>query len=76
MTKKATKPAEAAPEPAVEISQEDAQRVLLENRKERVAIVEKGIQDLCRAHRCVLEVEVILSSRSDTETRIIVIPMD
>lgn len=31
MTKKATKPAEAAPEPAVEISQEDAQRVLLES---------------------------------------------
>ena len=76
MTKKATKPTEAAPDLAVEISSEDAQRVLQDNRRGRVAIVEKGIQDLCRAHRCALEVEVILSSRSDQQIWIIVIPVD
>lgn len=74
--KKETEAAGAVPEPANEIRFEDAQKFLQEKRQERVATVEKGIQDLCRAHRCSLEVEMVLSSRAEPQTRIIVIPVD
>jgi len=76
MTKKATKPVEAPPEEGVEITPEEAQRVLQEKRNERIQLVEKGIQDLCNAHRCVLDVQITLSMFSKPEGRIVVLPRD
>ena len=60
----------------VEITPEDAQKVLQEKRAERVSKVEQGIQDLCAAHRCALDVEFTLSMYRKPEGRIVVIPRD
>ena len=76
MTKKTSKPAEAPPEDGVTITPEDAQRVLQERRAERVQLVEKGIQDLCTAHGCVLDIQITLSMFSKPEGRIVVLPRD
>jgi len=76
MTKKSAKSVEAPPEEGVEITPEDAQRVLHEKRSERIAMVEKGIQDLCTAHRCVLDIQMTFSMFSKPEGRIVVMPRD
>lgn len=76
MTKKATKPVAAPPEEGVQITPEDAQRVLQEKRNERVQMVEKGIQDLCNAHRCVLDIQMTFSMYGKPEGRLVVMPRD
>lgn len=77
MTKKKTqKNAEAPPEEGVQITPEDAQRVLQEKRNERIALVEKGIQDLCNAHGCVLDIRMTFSLFGKPEGRIVILPRD
>ncbi len=60
----------------VQITPEDAQRVIQQKRRERVAAVEKGIQDLCNAHNCMIDIRFTFSLYSQPEGRIVVIPRD
>lgn len=60
----------------VAITPEDAERVLQEKRTERVRAVEQGIQDLCNAHRCVIDIQMTFSMYGKPQGRIVVIPRD
>jgi hypothetical protein len=73
MTKKPEVPAETG---EVEITPEDAQKVLQEKRVERVRAVEQGIQELCNTHRCVIDIQFTLSLYGKPEGRMVVLPRD
>jgi hypothetical protein len=75
MTKKTAKEA-SPPIGEVEITPEDAQKVLQDKRQERVRAVEQGIQDLCAHHRCVIDIQFTLSLYGKPEGRLVVMPRD
>ena len=72
VTKKKVEPVEEG----VQITPEEAQKVIQDKRRERVAAVEKGIQDLCAAHNCVIDVQITLSIYSKPTGQVVVIPRD
>jgi len=60
----------------VALTPEEAQKILQKSRAERVAAVEKGIQDLCATHRCMLDVQITFSLYGQPQGRIVVMPRD
>jgi hypothetical protein len=60
----------------VVVTAEDAQRILQKSRADRIQAVEKGIQDLCNAHRCVLDIQFTFSLYGQPQGRIVVLPKD
>jgi len=63
-------------EDGIEISPEEASAVLQKQRTERIQVVEQGIQALCQANNCVLDVQMTFSMYGKPEGRIVVIPRD
>lgn len=65
-------------EPKPEISPEEADRIVQARRQARIAAVEKGIGDLCRANRCRIELEMAFSTGSGQgpRGRLVIIPLD
>ena len=59
-----------------DITAEDAKSILEKGRQERIAAVEQGIQDLCREHRCVLDIQMTFSIYGKPHGRIVVMPKD
>jgi len=60
----------------VDITPEEAQQILQKKRQERIEAVERGIQDLCNAHRCVLDIQITFSLYGKPQGRIVVLPRD
>jgi len=60
----------------VVLTPEEAQKVLQKSRSDRIQAVEKGIQDLCNAHRCTLDIQITFSMYGQPKGRIVVLPRD
>ncbi len=66
-----------AEEPGVvEVTPEEAQRVLTQKRAERIKRVEDGIQHLLTQTNCVIDVQMTFSMMNEPRGRIVVIPRD
>jgi hypothetical protein len=59
-----------------QVTPEEAAAVVARGRQERVAAVQRGIGDLCRAHNCAIEIEMTFQTNGPARGRIVIIPRD
>lgn len=60
----------------VEVTPEEAQKVLQAKRAERIKRVEDGLQHLLTQNNCALDVQMTFSMMSQPRGRVVVIPRD
>ena len=63
-------------EGVMEVTPEEAQKVLAKKRADRIKYVEEGIQHLLAEQNCALDVQMTFSMIDQPRGRIVVIPRD
>jgi hypothetical protein len=60
----------------LDVTPEDAQRIVEQDREDRIKAVERGISDLCTHHRCALDIQFTFSTLRQPVGRVVVVPRD
>ena len=71
MTRKRTRPAKEAPD----VTPAQAAEILSAEKKQRVAVVQAGIQALLRDQNCALDMEITLNSDGFKSSGILIVPL-
>ena len=74
MTKKRTRPAKKEKE-APDVTTAQAKKILMAERKQRVAVVQAGIQALLKEQNCALDMEIVVNGSGVKVSHISIIPL-
>ncbi len=74
MTKKRTRPAKKEKE-APDVTAAQAKKIVTAESRQRVAVVQAGIQTLLREQNCAIDVEIVLNNRGIKSRGVTIIPL-